>query len=132
MKIGVVAPAKPALGFELRVLAGYEVTLPLKELSGTENWLTVLFRVAPENQKDEPVYFSQRIHVPAIEDNSKGDAYLQGVFDLGEAPEDGRMIDPELNGGARQAAGVRNGLDEPEVIPGDILEGPVHSAAPQD
>jgi hypothetical protein len=80
----VVAPAKPALGFDLRFHAGYEVTLPLKELSGSENWLTVLFRVAPENQKDEPVYFSQRIHVPAIEDNSKGDAYLQGVFDLGE------------------------------------------------
>jgi hypothetical protein len=46
--------------------------------------LTMVFRVSPENRRDEPVYFSQRINVPSIEESAKGDAYLQGAFDVGE------------------------------------------------
>jgi len=64
--------------------AGYEVGIPLKELAGSENLLTMIFRVTPENRPDEPVYFSQRVTVPAIEDEAKGDAYLQGSFELGQ------------------------------------------------
>lgn len=79
-----VTPIKPALGFDLRFHAGYEVSIPLKELSGSEDLLTMIFRVTADNRKDEPIYFSQRMSVPAIEDNAKGDAYLQGGFDLGE------------------------------------------------
>jgi hypothetical protein len=79
-----VTPVKPVLGFDLRFHAGYEVTVPLKELSGTENKLTILFRVRPDNHKDEPVYFVQHIHVPSIEDDAKGDATLGGMFDVGE------------------------------------------------
>jgi hypothetical protein len=79
-----VIPAKPVLGFDLRFHAGYEVNVPLKELAGTENKLTILFRVTPENHKDEPVYFSQHVHVPSIEDEASGDATLGGSFDLGE------------------------------------------------
>ncbi len=79
-----VVQLKPALGFDLRFHSGYEVTVPLKELAGTDNLLTIVFRVAHENEKDHPNYFSQRIRVPAIEDDAKGDAYLQGAFDLGE------------------------------------------------
>lgn len=79
-----VNPVKPALGFDLRFHAGYEVTIPLRELAGSEDLLTTIFRVTPENRKDDPIYFSQRIAVPAIEPDSKGDAYLQGGFDLGE------------------------------------------------
>jgi len=41
-------------------------------------------------------------------------------LDLGETPEHGGMIDPHLRRGARQAARVRYGLDEAEVVPGDI------------
>ena len=79
-----VTPVKPVLGFDLRFHAGYEVTVPLKDLAGTENKLTILFRVRPENHKDEPVYFVQHIHVPSIEDDAKGDATLGGMFDVGE------------------------------------------------
>src|ERR1700722_1719741 len=79
-----VTPIKPVIGFDLRFHAGYEVNVPLKELSGTENKLTILFRVIPENHKDEPVYFSQHVHVPSIEDDAHGDATLGGSFDLGE------------------------------------------------
>ena len=79
-----VTPSKPVLGFDLRFHAGYEVNVPLKELSGNENKLTILFRVVPDNHKDDPVYFVQHVHVPSIEDEAKGDATLGGMFDLGE------------------------------------------------
>lgn len=79
-----VVPIKPVLGFDLKFHSGYDVTVPLKELAGSENLLTMIFRVSPANRPDEPVYFSQRVSVPAIEEDAKGDAYLQGGFDIGE------------------------------------------------
>jgi hypothetical protein len=79
-----VNETKPVLGFDLKFHSGYEVSVPLKELAGTENQLTMVFRVTPENRPDESVYFSQRIAVPEIEEDASGPAYLQGVFDIGE------------------------------------------------
>ncbi len=79
-----VSPVKPQIGFDLRFHAGYEVTVPLTELAGSENALTILFRIAPANQPDQYSYFVQRIHVPPIEEDPKGDAYLQGSFQVGE------------------------------------------------
>ncbi len=79
-----VDPIKPSLGFDLRFHAGYDVTIPMKELAGTENSLTMIFRVTPDKDKNHPKYFSQRFNVPKIEDEAKGDAYLEGTFDVGE------------------------------------------------
>jgi hypothetical protein len=79
-----VTPSKPALGFDLKFHAGYQVTVPLKELAGIDNALSIVFRVAPDNHRDEPAYFTQHLRVPPIEEDAKGDAYLQGAFDLGE------------------------------------------------
>lgn len=79
-----VNPDKAFLGFDLRFHAGYDVSLPLRELAGSENLLTVLFRVTPVNQPGKTRYFMQRIRVPAIEEDAKGDAALQGIFDVGE------------------------------------------------
>ncbi len=79
-----VNPVKPALGFDLRFHAGYEVSVPLKELAGTDNLLTMLFRVTPENRKDEPSLFVQHVRVPPLDAEASGSAYLQGAFDLGE------------------------------------------------
>ncbi len=79
-----VTPTKPTVGFDLRFHAGYQVTIPLKDLAGGENMLTILFRVEPQEHRDQPVYFAQHIRVPAIEEDARGDAYLQGAFDLGE------------------------------------------------
>jgi hypothetical protein len=79
-----VTPSKPTLGFDLRFHSGYQVTIPLKDLAGPGNLLTILFRVFPEGHRDQPVYFAQHIRVPSIEENASGDAYLQGSFDLGE------------------------------------------------
>ena len=79
-----LTPSKPALGFDLRFHAGYDLIIPLRELAGPESSLSVLFRVTPVDQPNSPVYFSQRIRVPLIEEDAKGDAFLQGVFDVGE------------------------------------------------
>lgn len=79
-----VTPVKPVLGFDLRFHAGYEVGVPLRELAGSENLLTMIFRVTPDGHKDEPFFFVQRVRVPPIPEDAKGDAYLQGSFDLGE------------------------------------------------
>jgi hypothetical protein len=80
----VVTPSKPTLGFDLKFHPGYEVSIPLKELSGDGNQLTMIFRVIPEARPDEQVFFSQRVWVPEIEADAKGDAYLQGNFLVGE------------------------------------------------
>ena len=80
----VVSPNKAFLGFDLRFHAGYDLSIPMKELAGNENLLTILFRVAPEKQRDQYQYFVQRIRVPSIEEEAKGDALMQGGFDLGE------------------------------------------------
>lgn len=78
-----VTPEKPTLAFDMKFHAGYDVQVPLKELAGSENQLTMVFRVTPDG-KSEPVYFKQHYTVPAIEDNAGGAAYLQGGFALGE------------------------------------------------
>ncbi len=79
-----VSPIKPLLGFDMKFHAGYEISIPLRELSGAEDLLTTIFRVTPETKTDDPVYFSQRISVPSIEPDAHGNAYLQGYFDVGE------------------------------------------------
>lgn len=80
----IVTPVKPILGFDLKFHAGFEISVPLRDLAGSENLLTILFRVTSEDQKGEPVYFTQKIRVPSIEEDAKGDATLQGSFDTGE------------------------------------------------
>ena len=79
-----VVGSKPLLGFDLRYHGGFEVSVPMKELAGSENVLTIVFRVVPTDPKGEPIYLTQRFAVPLIEDEAKGDAYLQGGFDTGE------------------------------------------------
>jgi hypothetical protein len=79
-----VTPSKPSLGFDLKFHAGYQVTVPLKELAGNENALSIVFRVTPDSHPDEPAYFVQHLRVPPLEEDAKGEAYLQGAFDIGE------------------------------------------------
>mgnify|MGYP000959142043 FL=1 len=79
-----VTPVKPSLGFDLKFHSGYDVSVPLRDLAGSENMLTMLFRVTAENHKEDPLYFVQRVRVPAIDEDARGDAYLSGAFDVGE------------------------------------------------
>lgn len=79
-----VKPVDPALGFDLRFHAGYDVTIPLKELAGSENLLTMLFRVTPDDNPEKRVYFSQSVRVPELPEDASGESTLGGVFDIGE------------------------------------------------
>jgi hypothetical protein len=79
-----VTPIKPVLGFDLRFHAGYDVSIPLKDLAGSDNQLTMVFRVAPDLKPDDAVYFSQHWNVPMIESDAGGSALLSGTFDVGE------------------------------------------------
>jgi len=79
-----VTPRRPELGFDLRFHSGYDVTLPMNELSGEGQSVTILFRIYPQGEPGRAAYFLQRFHAPAIEDDAKGDAFLQGGIDLGE------------------------------------------------
>lgn len=79
-----VTQRKPDLGFDLRFHAGFDVSVPLSELAGDPQLLTVVFRVVPSGSGDRTANFVQHFTVPAISDDAKGDAILQGVIDLGE------------------------------------------------
>src|SRR5262245_40579190 len=69
-----VTPEKPTLGFDLRYHAGFSITVPLKELAGEVNSLSILFRVTPLDHPGEPTYFIQRYSVPTIAEDAGGDA----------------------------------------------------------
>ncbi len=79
-----VTQRKPELGFDLRFHAGYDVSLPLNEVSGDGGTLTVVFRIFSDASREAPAYFVQHFSVPTVEENAKGDALLQGEINLGE------------------------------------------------
>lgn len=79
-----VTQRKPDLGFDLRFHSGYDITVPLSELAGDGQLLTVIFRVTAAGEPEQTRYFAQHIRVPEIKDESKGDAILDGTIDLGE------------------------------------------------
>jgi hypothetical protein len=74
---------KAELGFDLRFHSGYDVTIPLRELSGDGSTLSVVFRVYPQDNREHGAYFVQHFRVPVVEDDAKGDATLQGTIDVG-------------------------------------------------
>lgn len=79
-----VTPRKSDLGFDLRFHSGYDVTLPLRELAGEGETLSIIFRVAPEEDRNHAAYFVQHFRVPPVDDDAKGDAILDGTVDIGE------------------------------------------------
>src|ERR1700733_4880456 len=62
-----VTPVKPILGFDLRFHSGYEIAVPLREIAGDGDLLTIIFRVTSASAKESPLYFSQKYNVPEIE-----------------------------------------------------------------
>lgn len=79
-----VKEVDPSLGFDLRFHAGYDVTVPLKELASEENVLSMMFRVTPEAEPGNHTYFVQQVRVPPLDKDAGGESHLSGVFDLGE------------------------------------------------
>jgi len=78
-----VTPTKPVLEFDFAFHSGFEVRVPMKELAGWGNELTVLFRVVPQNRKDEAKYMWGKLRVPPLEESVNGDAEIRGAFVLG-------------------------------------------------
>jgi len=78
-----VTPGKTALGFDLKFHAVYDVSVPMRELNGGEDTLTMIFRVTPSDHPDSPIYFSQKVEVPKLDQSAGGDAVLQGSFIMG-------------------------------------------------
>ncbi len=79
-----VIPRKPELGFDLRFHAGYDVTIPLSEVSGDGGMLAVVFRMRSQADPNQPVYFVQHFTVPSVAEDTKGDAVLEGGINIGE------------------------------------------------
>jgi hypothetical protein len=79
-----VTDRKADLGFDLRFHSGFDVTVPLSELAGSGELLTVVFRAYPVDDPSHPAFFAQHFQVPVIEEDAKGDASLQGTLDIGE------------------------------------------------
>jgi len=80
-----ITAAKPELGFDFMFHTGYEIQVPIRELAGQENELTILFRVVPQDRPDDPSYMVQRVHVPELEEEqSKKAIKLYGNFTLGQ------------------------------------------------
>src|SRR6185503_10839074 len=52
-------PVRPELGFDLAFHGGYELSVPVQDLSGGGNALTAIFRVIPESSPEQAAYFSQ-------------------------------------------------------------------------
>lgn len=80
----VVTPVKPVMGFDMKFHSGYDISIPLKELAGNGETLTVVFSVIPDSDKDHPRYFLQKFKVPPIDDDAGGKTLLEGGFDVGE------------------------------------------------
>jgi hypothetical protein len=78
-----VTPHKAELGFDLRFHSGYQVSVPLSELSGDSELLTVVFRAYPQDDRSHASYFVQHFRVPLVEEEAKGEALLEGVIDVG-------------------------------------------------
>ncbi len=84
----ILDPVKPTLGFDLKYHAGYAVTVPLKDLGGGNTDLTMISRVAPSSAAEDAAFFVQRIPVPELDPDAKGETTLYGAFDLGEGKYD--------------------------------------------
>jgi hypothetical protein len=76
-----VTPEKTRLGFDLKFHAGYDLDIPLNELTGQGNTLSILFRVLPKDG-GEAVYLNQQFRVPPLQEGS-GHATLPGAFEVG-------------------------------------------------
>jgi len=83
-----VTPAKPALNFGFRFQAGYvlRTSLDLYQGGGKHHWY-IVFRVTPEENPGEPVYFLDSIDLPA--DPQPGlIAVTSGAFFVGQGRYD--------------------------------------------
>lgn len=75
---------KPELGMDFMFHTGYRVRIPIRELGGEANVLTIVFRVYADEHEDKASHFVQKFKVPSMRENATGEAALDGTFRLGE------------------------------------------------
>jgi len=79
-----VSVPRPELGFEFMFHTGFEVRVPIGEVAGDGNELTINLRVFPQNRPNDLTYMVGKVPVPAIEKRGRGEGRLYGFFALGE------------------------------------------------
>lgn len=85
-----ITSRKPELGLDFMFHTGYSVSIPVRELAGSGNLLTVVFRVYPEKHFNKATYFVQKMPVPAIGQDAQGRVALEGSFLVGKG---GYLVD---------------------------------------
>jgi len=80
----VVTTLKPVLGFDFMFHTGYQVEVPIRELAGGGNELTVFFRVVAQDRPDDPSNIVQNVPVPPLKERVRGEGTFYGTFTLGE------------------------------------------------
>ncbi|MCZ2147994.1 MAG: hypothetical protein LC126_09470 [Bryobacterales bacterium] len=74
------AAVSPQLDFDLRAHVGYNVLIPMQELTGPPQRLRIMARVTPASQPENSFFLVDRTQVPAISEDAKGTAEVSGEF----------------------------------------------------
>lgn len=83
-----VSAIKPSLNYSFRYQAGYTVTVPMNQYSGSGHWWRTLTRITPEGGGGKPVYLISRLPLPPVPKTnvevSVGGGYLlgEGVYNV--------------------------------------------------
>jgi hypothetical protein len=59
-----VHPIQPRLNLGFRFQTGYSIEIPMRQYSGAGHWWSIVFRVTPEANEREPVWFISRKRIP--------------------------------------------------------------------
>ncbi|HTP34028.1 MAG TPA: hypothetical protein VMJ75_17735 [Candidatus Acidoferrales bacterium] len=78
-----VTPIHPALNFSFRYQAGYRVSMPASQFTGTGHRLVVLVRITSHGESREPVYLVSMQRLPDIP-NTSVQLHFGGGYLLGE------------------------------------------------
>jgi hypothetical protein len=82
-----VTPIRPSLNFGFRFQAGYVVSVPMNQYSGTGHGWSMVTRITPEGGGQKPVYLASRVRLPPIP-KTKLEAEVGGGYLLGEGRYD--------------------------------------------
>lgn len=78
-----VHPVQPRLNLGFRFQAGYSIEIPMEQYSGTGHWWSVIFRVTPQANERDPVWFVSRRRIPPT-NGQKALAEFGGAYLVGE------------------------------------------------
>lgn len=64
-----VSPVRARMNYSFRFQTGYVARVPGKQYVGKGHWIASFFRVTPEHEEREPVYFASTVRLPEVPDN---------------------------------------------------------------